>query len=112
MVNVAPLMCREPPALQRRRSDSEALFGAAESLDGEAKDFRPHLRFHGGFDEIDMGLWKGVHCRIETLYKDSTGAMVSLDGEVWEIEGASMEDLPELAERVERLAEEKVPEGG
>lgn len=116
LITVSPLMYRESLALtlQRRRPASEVLFGAWESLDGEAESFRPHLLIHSDTDGVDAKLREDVLCRIEILYKDSMGARVSLDGdgEVWEIEDISTENLLDIVERVERLAGKEIPEGG
>lgn len=114
LITVAPLMYRESLALtlQSHRPNSEVLFGAVESLDGEAKDFRPHLLIHSDTDGVETKLREDVLCRIEILYKDSMGARVSLDGDLWEIENISTEDLLEIVERVERLTGEGAPEGG
>ncbi|HEX2739982.1 MAG TPA: hypothetical protein VHM69_06015, partial [Rubrobacter sp.] len=55
----------------------------------------------------DMRLHTGTLCWIEILYSDGLNARISLDGEVWEIEDISIDDLLEIVERVQR----SIPEG-
>ncbi|CAN5553305.1 MAG: hypothetical protein M3494_09530 [Actinomycetota bacterium] len=111
LITVAPLMYRESLALtlQRHRPDSEVLFGAAESLDGEAELFRPHLLIRNDTDGVDMELRKGSLCWIEILYSDGLGARINLAGEVWEIKDISTEDLVGIVDRVEKLMAEATP---
>lgn len=111
LVTIAPLMYRESLSLtlQRHRPDSEVLFGAAESLDGQAERFRPHLLIRNDTDGVDMELRKDVLCWIEILYSDGMGARISLDEEVWEIENISTEDLIGIVDRVEKLMAEATP---
>lgn len=113
LVTIAPLMYRESLALtlQKHRPDSEVLFGAAKSLDGEAGRFRPHLLIRSDTDGVDMKLREDVLCWIEILYSDGMGARVSLDGKVWEIKDISTEDLIGVVERVEKLMAKRTPEG-
>lgn len=113
-ITIAPLMYRESLALnlQRHHPSFEVLLGAPGSLDGEAKGFAPHLLIHSDIDGTDAKLREEVLCRIEILYKDSMSAIVSLDGEIWEIEDISTADLLGIVERVEKLAGEEAPEGG
>lgn len=114
LITVSPLMYRESLALtlQRSHPSAEVLFGAAESLDGQAESFRPHMLIHSDTDLVDAKLAGGALCRIEILYKDSLSARVSLDGEVWEIKDISTEDLLEIVDRVEGLSGEETPECG
>lgn len=105
LITVKPRMYRESLALalSQRRPRFEVMLAPAASLDGEAKDFRPHLLIRNDTDGVNMDLVGGVRCWIEILYSDGMDARVSLDREVWEIEDISTEDLLEIVDRTERL---------
>jgi len=50
-----------------------------------------------------MSLQTGALCWVEVLYSNGLNARISLDGEVWEIEDISTEDLLEIVDRTEKL---------
>jgi len=105
LITVQPLMYREALALaiHNRRPDIEVLVGSEDSLDGEVERFAPQLLVRNDNDRADMERLQGALCWIEILYSDSLNARVSLDGEVWEIEDISIDDLISLIEQTERL---------
>ncbi len=108
LITVQPLMYREALALSihNRRPDIEVLLGPEDSLDGEVERFAPHLLVRNDTDGADTERLAGALCWIEVLYSDGLNARVSIDGEVWEIEGICMDDLISLIERTERLIPE------
>ncbi len=105
LIMVSPLMYREALALaiHQRHSDFEVLLGAPESLDGEAESFRPHLLVRNDTDGAHMDLLTGTLCWIEILYSNSMHARISLEGEVWEIENISIENLLGIVEKVGKV---------
>ena len=104
LITVQPLMYREALALSihNRRPDIEVLLGPEDSLDGEVERFAPHLLVRNDTDGADTERLAGALCWIEILYSDSLNARVSFDGEVWEIEDISIDDLISLIEQTER----------
>jgi cobalamin biosynthesis Co2+ chelatase CbiK len=90
-------------ALQRHHPSAEVLLGSVESLDGNAESFGPHLLVRNDTDGADMESYRNTLCWVEILYSDGMDARVSLDGEVWNIEDISIDDLLELVEEVEKL---------
>ncbi|CAN5553354.1 hypothetical protein BH20ACT10_BH20ACT10_17970 [soil metagenome] len=113
LITVKPRMYRESLALalHKHRPNFEVMLGPTASLDGQAKRFQPHLLIRNDTDGVDMDLMKGIRCWIEILYSDGMDARVSLDGEVWNIEDISTENLMELVDRTEKLMLEGMPFG-
>lgn len=113
LITIKPLMYRESLALAllRERPHFEVMLAPTASPDGRAGDFGPHLLVRNDTDGVDMDLMGGVRCWIEILYSDSMDARVSLDGEVWNIEDISTEDLLGIADRTEELMLEGAPFG-
>lgn len=109
LITVQPQMYREAlaVALRRHRPDAEVVLGSPESLDGQMGPFSPHLLLRNDTNRDDMDQEKGVLCWIEILYSDSLDAKVSIDGEVWNIEDISMDDLMALVDKVEKLIPEE-----
>ena len=109
LITVQPQMYREAlaVALRRHRPDAEVVLGSPESLDSQMGPFSPHLLLRNDTDRDDMDQEKGVLCWIEILYSDSLDAKVSIDGEVWNIEDISMDDLMALVDKVEKLIPEE-----
>lgn len=113
LVTVAPCMYREVLALaiHQRRPDIEILIAPLATLNGHAESFGPHLLVRNDTDGADMDRLMGALCWVEILYSDGMDARVSLDGEVWEIENISTEDLLEIVDRTEELMLEGTPFG-
>lgn len=109
LITVQPQMYREAlaVALRRHRPDAEVVLGSPESLDGPVEPFSPHLLLRNDTDRDDMDQQKGILCWIEILYSDSLDTKVSIDGEVWNIEDISMDDLMSLVDKVEKLIPEE-----
>ena len=105
LITVAPLMYREALALAIHQDlpEAEVMIGSLAKLDGQADAFEPHILIRNDTDGADMSLQTGVMCWIEVLYSNGLNARVSLDGEVWEIEDISIENLLEIVERAEEL---------
>ena len=107
LVTVEPRMYREALALavQRHRPNSEVILVSEEGLDGQVKDFAPHVlvRSDSG-PEVPEGQLGSVVCRMEVLYKDHMGVRVSVvGGRSYTIEDASMDDLLSLVDEAEGL---------
>ena len=106
LVTVEPRMYREAIALyvQRNRPEAEVMLVPEEVLDGQVKDFAPHVLVRNDSDRaIPEGLLSSVVCRIEVLYTDGMAARVSVGASSYTIEDASMEDLLSLVDEVESL---------
>ena len=104
LVTVEPRMYREAIALalQRARPHSEVMLAPEDVLDGQVKDFAPHVMVRNDSDrEIPEGLLGGVVCRMEVLYTDGMAARVSVGARSYTIEDASMDDLLSLVDEVE-----------
>ena len=115
LVTVEPTMYRQAIALavQRARPHSEVLLAPEEVLDGQVKDFAPHVLVrsdaHSEIPEEELG--SSVVLRVEVLYTDTMAARVSLTGgESYTIEDASMEDLLSLVDEAEELSSGQSPE--
>ncbi|MGI8911925.1 MAG: hypothetical protein ACR2JR_15465 [Rubrobacteraceae bacterium] len=105
LITVAPLMYREALALAIYQDlpEAEVMIGSLGKLDGQAENFEPHLLIRNDTDGADMSLQTGALCWIEVLYSNGLNARISLDGEVWEIEDISIEDLLGLVKQAEKL---------
>jgi hypothetical protein len=108
LITVEPRMYREAIALavQRARPDSEVMLAPEEKLDGQVKDFAPHVlvRNASGRD-IPGEQLGGVIGRLEVLYTDGMAARVNIGDRSYMIEDASMDDLLSLVDEAEALAE-------
>ncbi len=105
LVTVKPRMYREAIAfaLQRNRPEAEVMLVPEEVLDGQVKNFAPHVLVHTGADRVvPEGLLSSVVCRMEVLYTDGMAARVSVGGSSYTIEDASMEDLLALVDKAEQ----------
>ena len=106
LVTVEPRMYREAIALalQRNRPEAEVLLVPEEVMDGQAKDFAPHVLVRNDTDGVvPEGLLGSVVCRMEVLYTDGMAARVSVDERSYTIEDATMEDLLSLVDEAEDL---------
>jgi hypothetical protein len=106
LVTVEPRMYREAIALavQRDRPNSEVMLVSEDVLDGQVKDFAPHVLVRNDTDgAVPEGLLSSVVCRMEVLYTDGMAARVSVGGNSYRIEDATMEDLLALVDEAEAL---------
>ena len=106
LVTVEPRMYREAIAfaVQRRRPEAEVLLVPVEVMDGQVKDFAPHVLVRNDFDRaVPEELLSSVVCRMEVLYTDGMAARVSVGGSTYTIEDATMEDLIALVDEAEDL---------
>jgi hypothetical protein len=104
LVTVEPKMYREAIALalQRKRPDAEVMLVPEEVLDGQVKDFAPHVLVRNDSDGVvPDGLLGSVVCRMEVLYTDGMAARVSVGERSYTIEDATMEDLLALVDEAE-----------
>jgi hypothetical protein len=105
LVTVEPRMYREAIALavQRNRPEAEVMLVSEEVMDGQVKDFAPDLLVRNDADRpIPEGQLGSVVCRMEVLYTDGMAARVSVGGNSYTIEDASMEDLLALVDEAEQ----------
>ena len=107
LVTVEPRMYREAIALalQSNRPEAKVMLVPGEVLDGQVKDFAPHVlvRSDSG-PEVPEGQLGSVVCRMKVLYKDHMGVRVSVvGGSSYTIEDASMDDLLSLVDEAEGL---------
>ena len=92
-------------AVQRRRPEAEVLLVPEEVMDGQVKEFAPHVLVRTDFDRaVPEELLSSVVCRMEVLYTDGMAARVSVGGSSSTIEDATMEDLLSLVDKAEVLA--------
>jgi hypothetical protein len=106
LVTVEPRMYREAIALalQRRRPEAEVMLVPEEVMDGQVKEFAPHVLVRNDFDRaVPEELLSSVVCRMEVLYTDGMAARVSVGGSTYTIEDATMEDLLALVDEAEDL---------
>jgi hypothetical protein len=106
LVTVEPRMYREAIAfaLQRRRPEAEVMLVPEEVMDGQVKEFAPHVLVRTDFDRaVSEELLGSVVCRMEVLYTDGMAARVSVGGSTYTIEDATMEDLIALVDEAEDL---------
>jgi hypothetical protein len=104
LVTVEPRMYREAIALavQRNRPEAEVMLVPEEVLDGQVKDFAPHVLVRNDSDRaVPEGLLGSVVCRVEVLYTDGMAARVSAGDRSYRIEDATMEDLLALVDEAE-----------
>jgi hypothetical protein len=107
LVTVEPRMYREAIALavQRNRPEAEVMLVSEEVMDGQVKDFAPHVLVRSDSGEaVPAELLESAVCRMEVLYTDGMAARVSVDGSSYTIEDASIEDLLALVDKAEGLA--------
>ena len=106
LVTVEPRMYREAIAfaVQRNRPEAEVMLVPQEVLDGQVKEFAPHVLVRNDFDRaVPEELLSSVVCRMEVLYTDGMAARVSVGGSTYTIEDATMEDLLSLVDEAEDL---------
>jgi hypothetical protein len=73
-------------------------------MDGQVKEFAPHVLVRNDSDRaVPKGLLGSLVCRVEVLYTDGMAARVSVGGNSYTIEDASMEDLLSLVDEAEEL---------
>jgi hypothetical protein len=114
LVTVEPRMYRGAIALgvQRLRPDSKVKVVPENVLDGQVKDFRPHVLVRNDSDgAIPEGLLDRLVCRVEMLYTDGMAARIGMDGRSYTIEDASLDDLLSLLDETEKLASGQLPSG-
>ena len=107
LVTVEPRMYREAIALslQRARPHSEVMLAPEDVLDGQVKEFVPHVLVRNDADrEIPEGQLGSVVLRVEVLYTDGMAARISVGGRSYTIEDATMDDLISLVDDAEGLA--------
>jgi hypothetical protein len=108
LVTVKPQMYREALALalHEHRPDDEVLLAPPRLLDGQARDFGPHVLLRNDTDgAVPEGL-ENVVCRIEVLFSDGLDARISLGGRVWNIDDISIDDLLAILDEVEGMTSE------
>jgi hypothetical protein len=106
LVTVEPRMYREAIAfaVQHSRPEAEVMLVPEEVMDGQVKEFAPHVLVRNDSDGVvPEGLLGSVVCRMEVLYTDGMAARVSAGGSSYTIEDASMEDLLALVDEAEGL---------
>jgi hypothetical protein len=106
LVTVEPRMYREAIALalHRARPDSEVMLVPEEVLDGQVKEFAPHVLVRNNSDqEMPEEHLGSVVLRVEVLFTDGMAALISVDGRSYRIEDASMDDLLSLVDEAEGL---------
>jgi hypothetical protein len=104
LVTVEPRMYREAIALalQRARPNTEVMLAPEDVLDGQVKDFAPHVLVRNDAGrEIPEEQLDGMVCRVEVLYTDHMAARISVGGTTYTIEDASMDDLLSIVDEVE-----------
>jgi hypothetical protein len=104
LVTVEPRMYREAIALalQRARPYSEVMLAPEDVLDGQVKDFAPHVLVRNDADQqMPEGQLGGVVLSVEVLYTDGMAARISVGGTSCTIEDASMDDLISLVDEAE-----------
>jgi hypothetical protein len=106
LVTVEPRMYREAIALavQRNRPEAEVMLVPDGILDGQVKDFAPHVLVRNDSDRaVPEGLLGSVVCRMEVLYTDGMAARISVGESSYTIEDTTMEDLLALVDEAEEL---------
>jgi hypothetical protein len=106
LVTVEPRMYREAIAfaVQRNRPEAEVMLVPEDVLDGQVKDFAPHVLVRNDADRpIPEGQLGSVVCRVEVLYTDGMAARISVGESSYRIEDASMDDLLSLVDEAEDL---------
>jgi hypothetical protein len=108
LVTVEPRMYREAIAfaVQRHRPNSEVMLVPEEVMDGQVKEFAPHLLVHNDTDSLDRAAVEGVFSWVEVLYSDSMDAWIYSEGHLKKYEDISTDILlgvvDEVAERLRR----------
>ena len=91
-------------AVQRNRPEAEVMSVPEEVMDGQVKDFAPHVLVRNDSDGVvPEGLLDSVVCRVEVLFTDGMAARVSVGASSYTIEDVSMEDLLGLVDEAEGL---------
>jgi hypothetical protein len=106
LVTVEPRMYREAIAfaVERNRPEAEVMLVPEDVLDGQVKDFAPHVLVRNDADRrIPEGQLGSVVCRVEVLYTDGMAARISVGESSYRIEDASMDDLLSLVDEAEDL---------
>jgi hypothetical protein len=106
LVTVEPTLYREALAfaVQRNRPEAEVMIVPEEVMDGQVKDFAPHVLVRNDSDGVvPEGLLDSVVCRVEVLFTDGMAARVSVGASSYTIEDVSMEDLLGLVDEAEGL---------
>ena len=106
LVTVEPRMYREALALavHRNRPEAEVMIVSEEVMNGQAEDFAPHVLVRNDSDEaFPEGLLGSVVCSMEVLFTNGMAARVSVGGNSYTIEEATMEDLLALVDEAEEL---------
>jgi hypothetical protein len=104
LVTVEPRMYREAIALtvQSNRPEAEVMLVPEEVMDGQVKDFAPHVLVRNDSDGVvPEELLGSVVCRMEVLYTDGMAARISVGERSYTIEDATMEDLLALVDEAE-----------
>jgi len=112
LVTVEPRMYREGYglAVQSNRPEAEVMLLSEEVMDGQVKDFAPHVLVRNDSERaVPEGLLGSVVCRMEVLYTDGMAARVSVGDRSYRIEDATMEDLLSLVDEVEELVSGSSP---
>lgn len=109
LVTVKPRMYREALALalHEHRPDAEVMLAPSESLDGEVKDFRPHLLVRNDNDGAGPEYLNAIAGRIEILFSDGMGARVNLDGRVRKLDDMCVDDLLAVVDEVAEFISRK-----
>jgi hypothetical protein len=105
LVTVEPRMYREAIALavQRNCPEAEVMLVPEEVMDGQVKDFAPHVLVRNDSDRaVPERLLGSVVCRMEVLYTDGMAARVSVGESSFTIEDATLEDLLALVDEAEK----------
>jgi hypothetical protein len=106
LVTVEPRMYREAIAfaVHRNRPETEVMIVSEEVMDGQVKDFAPHVLVRNDSEEaFPEGLLGSVVCRMEVLFTNGMAARVSVGASSYTIEDASIEDLLALVDEAEGL---------
>ena len=105
LVTVKPQIYRETLALalHEHRPGDEVMLAPSETIDGEVKNFGPHLLVRNDNDGAAPEALETVACRIDVLLSDGMGARINLDGRVWKIDDMSVEDLLAVVDEAEEL---------
>jgi hypothetical protein len=106
LVTVEPRMYREAIAiaLQRNRPDAEVMLAPEVILDGQVKDFAPHVLVRNASGREPPEPLDGVEFRLEVIYTDHMAARVTAGGRSYTIEDACMDDLLSLVDEASKLA--------
>jgi hypothetical protein len=106
LVTVQPTLYREALAfaVQRNRPEAEVMIVPEEVMDGQVKDFAPHVLVRNDKDGVvPEGLLGSVVCRVEVLFTDGMAARISVGDSSYTIEDLNMEDLLALVDEAEGL---------